>query len=281
MKLKSIAALAAVTLSSPLSAQLSDIRFGNLHAHTSYSDGLGTPAEAYTMACNAGLDFFAITEHNHEQGDGKGERRDGIVIATAPELYAGSPSALVETANALDRPGECVTIYGQEFSTISSGNHVNVFDVDEVIGIENGRFDLLLAWLDANPDGGGIAPLLQFNHPNSGKKAVIDYGRDDFSEGSELAWQQAMVPRTSLIEVFNAPALRDGERQRTTTAPTSTGSISTSVFTSLRASGTTITSATGATRPMRASLSSHPTSRVAGSSTRCASATPTHPRIAI
>lgn len=155
----------------------------------------------------------------------------------------------------LDRPGECVTIYGQEFSTISRGNHVNVFDVDEVISVENGRFDLLLDWLDANPDGGGAAPLLQFNHPSSGRKAVIDYGRDDFAGGSELAWQQAMVPHVSLIEVFNAPALRGGERQRTHERSYIYRLYLISTFTWRRAWDRTITTATGASRPMRASRS--------------------------
>lgn len=199
----------------PLQAQLEDIRFGNLHAHTSYSDGSGTPEDAYRMACSAGLDFFAITEHNHEAGDGKGDRRDGVVIATSPELYSGSPDSLVASADRENNPGNCVTIYGQEFSTISRGNHVNVFDVGNVIDVENGRFDLLLDWLGSNPDGAGQMPLIQFNHPRSGKRSVRDYGRDDFDDGSELAWQQAMSPHVSLIEVFNAPALKPGTGQRT------------------------------------------------------------------
>jgi len=39
--------------------------FGNLHSHTSYSDGSGTPSEAYAHARDvAKLDFMAITEHN-------------------------------------------------------------------------------------------------------------------------------------------------------------------------------------------------------------------------
>ena len=63
----------AIALAAPAAAQTSDVRFGNLHAHTSYSDGLGEPEEAFRMACEVGLDFFAITEHNHEDGDGKGE----------------------------------------------------------------------------------------------------------------------------------------------------------------------------------------------------------------
>lgn len=199
----------------PVAAQVEQIRFGNLHAHTSYSDGSGTPAHAYSMACAEGLDFFAITEHNHIAGDGKGDRRDGITIAGNPSLYRGTAESLVETADRLDQPGQCVTIYGQEFSTISRGNHVNVFDVPEVVDVENGRFDLLLEWLAENPDGAGDLALLQFNHPRSGKRSVNDYGRDDFGSEGEVAWLNAMVPRVSLIEVFNAPALRRGTGQRT------------------------------------------------------------------
>lgn len=208
-------AIAFLALPVPAAAQLADIRFGNLHAHTSYSDGRGTPEDAFTMACETGLDFFAVTEHNHAAADGKGDRRDGLLIATSPQLYAGDPASLVATADRMDRPGDCIAIYGQEFSTISQGNHVNVFDVPEVIDVANGRFDQLVEWLEAHPDGAGQFPLVQFNHPRGGKRAARDYGRDDFSGGSELAWQQAMGPRVSLIEVFNAPALKPGTGQRT------------------------------------------------------------------
>lgn len=204
-----------VVLAQPAAAQTDQVRFGNLHAHTSYSDGLGLPREAYEMACNAGLDFFAITEHNHEDGDGTGLRRDGQLIGVQPALYRGTPDSLVEAADALDRPGDCVTIYGQEFSTISQGNHVNVFDVGEVIEVPNGEFDQLLEWMGTHRDGGGEPALLQFNHPASGRKALKDYGRDDFGEGDEAAWLQTMPRHVSLIEVFNAPALKDGEGQRT------------------------------------------------------------------
>jgi hypothetical protein len=36
--------------------------FGLLHSHTSYSDGMGTPDEAYKYAKEAELDFFALKE---------------------------------------------------------------------------------------------------------------------------------------------------------------------------------------------------------------------------
>lgn len=210
--------LAALTLGLawPASAlaQTADVRFGNLHAHTSYSDGSGTPSDAYKMACKAGLDFFAITEHNHAAGDGSGTRRDGKMIATQPLLYRGKPSSLIETADNLNAPGKCVTLYGQEFSTISSGNHVNVFDVGKVIDVPNGAFDKLLGWMDTHRDGSGKLPVAQFNHPQAGRASDKEYGRDDFGDG-ESQWVQSMAPHVSLIEVLNAPALKDGRDQRT------------------------------------------------------------------
>jgi hypothetical protein len=36
---------------------------GNMHSHTSYSDGVGTPAEAFEYARdNANIDFLAVTD---------------------------------------------------------------------------------------------------------------------------------------------------------------------------------------------------------------------------
>ena len=99
--------------------------FGNLHAHTSYSDGTGTPEEAFSYAQDTGnLDFIAVTEHNHAAaGPTSGDRNDGLLIATDPTLYP----KLIADANAATVDTKFVAIYGQEFSTISKGNHSNAF----------------------------------------------------------------------------------------------------------------------------------------------------------
>jgi predicted metal-dependent phosphoesterase TrpH len=68
------------------------VYFGNLHSHTSYSDGSGTPSEAYKYARDtAKLDFLAITEHNHisAESGAKADRKDGILIAKTHSLYEG------------------------------------------------------------------------------------------------------------------------------------------------------------------------------------------------
>lgn len=66
---------------------------GDLHMHTIYSDGSGTPAEVAVAAVEAGLDFFGITDHNRAQspvglvpqGDGWPVLVPGVEVTT----YAG------------------------------------------------------------------------------------------------------------------------------------------------------------------------------------------------
>lgn len=46
-------------------APVYNLYFGDLHSHTSYSDGEGTPDEAYDMAQASGADFLALTDHGY------------------------------------------------------------------------------------------------------------------------------------------------------------------------------------------------------------------------
>ena len=175
--------------------------FGNLHSHTALSDGSGTPSEAYTRARDvAGLDFLAITEHNHAQaGD----------IANNHALYTGPGNlSLIPTANAFTEEGVFVALYGQEFSSISRGNHVNVLDAPAVIDVANGDFRALIEdWLPLNLDTQGQPPLLLLNHPMLGPND-LEYGIDDFAD--EAAWLAALDPRASLMNLMNGPSHDDG-----------------------------------------------------------------------
>lgn len=192
--------------------------FGNLHAHTSYSDGSGTPKEAYSYARNTGdLDFMAITEHNHAAaGPNSGDRADGKLIATDPSLYP----KLISDANAATEDGKFVTIYGQEFSTISKGNHTNAFMAKKVIDTTNGEYETVFstAWMTEF----GVE-VIQLNHPWDGKgtdkkklsaKAIgtsvdTNYGFNRFP--SRAAFVAALDGRATMIEVVNGPGLSDPE----------------------------------------------------------------------
>lgn len=185
--------------------------FGNLHSHTSYSDGTGLPAEAFFHARHeAELDFLALTEHNHREAG----RRNGRRIAFHNDRYEGPRSdALILVANRLTQNGSFVALYGQEFSTISAGNHVNVFDVPHVIDdrvVKKGEFgDLFDSWLPSNLDTTGEQALLQLNHPWARSSPnEKEYGRDDL--GTFRVWRSRLDQQAQLIEVINGPAFGRG-----------------------------------------------------------------------
>lgn len=181
--------------------------FGNLHSHTSYSDGRGTPAQAYKHARDvAKVDFLAITEHNHAQAEqGAGDRADGILIANDHALYSGtSAKSLISAARAATQDGKFVALYGQEFSSISSGNHVNIFEIPDVITVPNGAYDQLLTLLGTVRDSRGKQPALQFNHPGlNSKNPAKDYGEDDFPTDAE--WIAKVGEFAHSIAILNGP----------------------------------------------------------------------------
>jgi len=201
------AALLALSFAGPIAAQ--QVYFGNLHSHTSYSDGSGKPAEAYQFARNnAKVDFLMISEHNHSQAeDGAStDRRDGILIAKDHSLYTGpARTSLIPAARKSSLNGKFLGLYGQEFSSISKGNHVNVFDVDTVIDVPNGDFAGLVSWMTQHHDSLGQPPILQFNHPELFDNKATEYGADDFASPSE--WIQKIGAFARLIEIVAGPAM--------------------------------------------------------------------------
>jgi len=219
-----VAFLASCPAIGTASAQEFQVFLGNLHSHTSYSDGLSSvkPKDAYQRARENGLQFLAITEHNHTRcEDGAApDRKDGVMIGKTPDLYNGSAEdSLIRTANRMNEDGSFVALYGQEFSSISKGNHVNVFDVTDVIDdgqVPNGRFDKLIGdWIPAHPASNGKPALIQFNHPffRATDHYELEYGKDDF--GSDAEWVRRVGDRARTIELLNGPGtLKDAQGVR-------------------------------------------------------------------
>jgi hypothetical protein len=193
--------------------QSEDVFFGNLHSHTRNSDGSGTPDEAYKYARDVGkLDFLAITDHNHQAAEeGAGERKDGILIAKKHSLYEKNArhNSTIDVASTINETPGFLALYGQEFSSISKGNHINVFDVPLVIDdaqVPNGDFKGLIAWIEnaAHFDSTGQKAILQFNHPSASLRgAKVEYGMQQF--GSQQTWIDTMGKYTCLIEILNGP----------------------------------------------------------------------------
>lgn len=138
--------------------------YGNLHSHTSYSDGDGTPPEAFAFARNDAptpLDFLAVTEHNHTGA--------GLDSLGAYHLVLG------QAADAND-DGNFVAICGQEWGIIDHGGHANVFEAPTLFGWEPNFYDVFVADGDytglysaylANPPA-AYPPVVEWCHPSAG-----------------------------------------------------------------------------------------------------------------
>jgi hypothetical protein len=151
--------LLAALVSGPISAMAADdvpfdqikaqalgdkgIYFGNLHSHTAYSDGTGTPAQAFGWAKSTGMDFYTITDHAEQ--------------LSAPEWQDARAQSDAFTTN-----GRFAAITGFEWS--GGAGHVNVLNTpwytssNEVPTLES-----LYNWIGSNRGVG------QFNHPARGQ----------------------------------------------------------------------------------------------------------------
>ena len=146
-----------------------NLYYGNLHAHSGYSDGNKdnpsyTPLIDYNYAKNSlGMDFLGISEHNHSGA--------GMSISNWPNGV--SQSATATTSN-------FVALYGQEWGVISGGGHALIYGIDSLIGWEANNYQKFVAKSDylgtptttgttglfrtLNLNGTGFATLA---HPNN------------------------------------------------------------------------------------------------------------------
>lgn len=141
--------------------------YGNLHAHSSYSDGnkdntSKKPVDDFMFARDAlCMDFLGISEHNHA---GAGMSRPNYALG-----YADANS-INGTAGTGGNP--FVTLWGMEWGTISGGGHVLVYGFDDqLLGWESGNFDIYVEksnyaslWNTVNNRSGAFATLA---HPNN------------------------------------------------------------------------------------------------------------------
>lgn len=115
--------------------------YGNIHAHSSYSDGnkddlSKTPLDNFTFARDANcMDFLGMSEHNHA---GAGMNINNYLLGYN---QANSINGVVGgTGNSI------VTLWGMEWGTISGGGHVLVYGFDDkLIGWEPGNYDIFAA----------------------------------------------------------------------------------------------------------------------------------------
>ncbi len=125
--------------------------FGNLHSHTSNSDGAGEPEDAFNYArYTAGLDFLAVTDHLEQIGN---------IPYIDPEWSDCRNAADAATVN-----GTFVGIAGWEWGSPVHG-HVNVFNttdiIDDVVNLwYTTDLPAFYNWVLTHPPA-----FAQFNHP--------------------------------------------------------------------------------------------------------------------
>ena len=127
-----------------LSAQTLNYYFGNLHAHTAYSDG---NKDATTTGCNnptcsfsyakasQHFDFLGISEHNHSSS--------GMQLA---KFHQGYTEAVVS-----NQEGVFLCLWGMEWGVLTNpgDGHVVVYGFgNQLIGWESGNFDIYVAKSD-------------------------------------------------------------------------------------------------------------------------------------
>ena len=120
-----------------------NVYYGHLHNHTAFSDGTGTPDQAYNYAQNtAHLDFFGLSDHS--------------------EMLTGEEYTIIKnTANEYNKDGVFAAFYGFEWSSIFHG-HVTVINTEDYCSYTSSvadNFTGLLNWVNSS---NGIA---FFNHP--------------------------------------------------------------------------------------------------------------------
>ena len=150
--------------------------FGNLHAHSVYSDGNKdnnqTPAADYAFAKNSlCMDFLGISEHNHAgAGMSLSNYQPGITQAAA-----------ATTANFL-------ALYGMEWGVISNGGHVLVYGIDKLLGWESNNYDYYVAKSDytGTPATTGTTGLFRFIN-NWGNNSFATLAHPDYSDYNNLA----------------------------------------------------------------------------------------------
>ncbi len=229
--------------------------FGNLHAHFAATttegalrdDGLAERQEeeggeahpvdepqdlgaaaryAYEYARDrGGMDFLALSPHTTD-----------FSATDAPDManmdQDGYDQVLAEArAVSQESDGAFLAIPAMEWSTNSSGNHVNIFGSEAIANVERGRFDLLYGEFLPREAAAGGRPLVMLNHPRTMRvseeylsgswdqifgvalteiennsqrnKKFNDYGLDDFPPMNEVrdAWIAGLaMPELAVVD---------------------------------------------------------------------------------
>lgn len=156
---------------------VNNIYYGNLHAHSSYSDGnadntILTPSDNYAYAKNSlCLDFLGISDHNHATA--------GMQLSS---WQLGINQATAATTN------NFLALYGMEWGVISNGGHVLVYGSPSLIGWETNNYHVFVARSNylGTPETNGTTGLFRLINGMANNSFAM-YAHPDFSDYNNIA----------------------------------------------------------------------------------------------
>ena len=180
--------------------------FGQLHSHTTYSDGSGSLEEALNYVSklpeSANVDFVAFTDHSNyfdESGNANPEAAlydVSLMTAYSKELwdaYKGAIAAFNESQS------DVIAIGGFEMTWSGGPGHINTFNTAGIVSRNNSVLNNktsdagLKAYYDLLSNSALADSISQFNHPGSTFGTFADFSY----------WNALVDTRIQLVEVGN------------------------------------------------------------------------------
>ncbi|WP_147273188.1 Ig-like domain-containing protein [Anaerobacterium chartisolvens] len=146
--------------------------YGQLHSHTNFSDGQGSPDDAYSWARDEGhADFFAVTDHSNWFDNEKNTANESITSIS--ESTSQEWKDLNSIADSYNNDGSFTAIAGFEMTWSNGTGHINTFNTPWFVSRSNSAMDLNAYYnkIKESPDS-----INQLNHPGKTFGDFFDFG---------------------------------------------------------------------------------------------------------
>ncbi|MBR3610126.1 MAG: CehA/McbA family metallohydrolase [Oscillospiraceae bacterium] len=183
-----------------------ELYFGQLHSHTTYSDGSGSLESALSYIANlpesANIDFVAFTDHSN-YFDTSGAANPEAALYDLSLATGESQKMWREYTGAIDEfnasQSKVVALGGFEMTWSGGPGHINTFNTEGIVSRNNTTLNNktndagMKAYYALLSQPEGADSLSQFNHPGS-----------TFGTFSDFAYWDALIDtRIQMVEVGN------------------------------------------------------------------------------
>ncbi len=182
------------------------LHFGQLHSHTTYSDGSGTLDSALeyvkNLPASANVDFVAFTDHSNYFDDKNAANPEGALYDTSLATAASMEKWNAYTGAARNFNAQqdlVIAVPGYEMTWSGGPGHMNTFNTPGIVSRNNTELNKktgdagMKAYYALLSQAEGVNTINQFNHPGT-----------TFGTFSDFAyWDPVIDSRIQLVEVGN------------------------------------------------------------------------------